>query len=202
MSENNESRGSNFLLTKQQVLDLAQNLNYQEKIKLVFSIIPKGDFHNARYREEITRIALGLPSKKNKSRHGEDLPGLSLKTANARAGCKSKKTGKYSITGSQILMELGRIDKDSTFDTKDTIVDIWGDDEPILRIKILYDENFQKMYNSLQSKKREEMQGFKQARDSATITFKDVIDNNLNYNILYKSPLVVLKLNYNKGCPN
>ena len=202
MTANNESQNSNFLLTKQQILDLAKNLDYQDKIKLVFSIIPKGDFHNAKYREEITRIALGLPSKKNNSRHGEDLPGLSLKTANARAGCKSKKTGKYSITGSQILMELGRIDKDSTFDTKDTIVDIWGDDEPILRIKIFYDENFQKMYNTLQSKKREKMQGFKQTRDSATITFKDVIDNNLKYDILYKSPLAVLKLNYNEGCPN
>jgi hypothetical protein len=202
MSGNTENSQTNFLLTKQQILSLAQNLSYQEKIKLVFSIIPKGDFHNAKYREEITRMALGLPSKLSQSRHGEDLPGLSLKTANARAGCKSKKTGKYSITGSQILMELGRIDKDTTFDTKDTIVDIWGDDEPILRIKIFYDENFQKMYNNLQMKKREKMQNFKQTRDSATITFKDVIDNNLKYDILYKSPLAVLKLNYVDGCPN
>lgn len=202
MSQNSENSQTNFLLTKQQVLSLAQNLSYQEKIKLVFSIIPKGDFHNAKYREEITRMALGLPSKLSQSRHGEDLPGLSLKTANARAGCKSKKTGKYSITGSQILMELGRIDKDTTFDTKDTIVDIWGDDEPILRIKIFYDENFQKMYNNLQMKKREKMQNFKQTRDSATITFKDVIDNNLKYDILYKSPLAVLKLNFEDGCPN
>lgn len=201
MSENRETEVQNFLLTKEQVLELAKNLSYQDKIKLVFSIIPKGDFHNSKYREEITRIALGLPSKKNKSRHGEDLPGLSLKTANARAGCKSKKTGKYNITGSQILMELGRIDKDTTFDRKDTIVDVWGDDEPILRIKIFYDENFQKMYNDLQTKKREKMQNFKQTRDSATITFKDVIDNNLKYTILYQSPLAVLKLNYNEGCP-
>jgi hypothetical protein len=200
MSDVNQKNITNFILTKQQVLDLAKDLSYEERIKLVFSLVPKGDFHNSKYREEITRRALGLPSKINKSVHGEDLPGLSLKSANVRATCKSNKTGRYSITGSQLLMELGRIDKNSTYDKKDTIVDIWGDDEVLLRVKIYYDGNFQKMYNEFQEEKREKMKDFKQTRDSAQIKFKEVIDYNLKYDIIDKSDLVDLKLKIN-GCP-
>ena len=200
MSDTNQNNISNFLLTKQQVLDLAKDLSYEEKIKLVFSLIPKEDFHNAKYREEIARRALGIAPRKSKARHGEDLPGLSLKSAKVRANCKSTKTGRYSITGSQILMELGRIDKDITYDRKDTVVDVWGDTEPLLRVKIYYDGNFQKMYDKLQQEKREKMAGYKQTRDSALIKFKEVIDNNLKYDILYKSPLVDLNLKID-GCP-
>ena len=133
--------------------------------------------------------------------HGEDLPNLSLKSAKLRASCKrNSKTGKYPITGSQILMELGRIDKDATQDIKDTIVDIWGETEPLLRVKIYYDENFQKMYDRFQKEKREKMKDFKQTRDSALVKFKEVIDNNLKYDILYQSDDVELKLKTN-GCP-
>jgi hypothetical protein len=144
---------------------------------------------------------LGLPSKLSKSVHGEDLPNLSLKSAKLRASCKrNPKTGKYPITGSQVLMELGRIDKDATQDIKDTVVDIWGEKEPLLRVKIYYDENFQKMYNKFQEEKREKMKDFKQTRDSALVKFKEVIDNNLKYDILYQSDDVELKLKIN-GCP-
>lgn len=187
-------------ITVERIIDFAKNLPYKEKIKLVFSIVPKEDFHNARYREEIARIDLGLEPKSSKSRHGEDLPDLSLKSAKVRANCKSSKTGRYSITGSQILMELGRIDKISTYDRKNTIVDIWGDTEPLLRVKIYYDENFEKLYDRFQQEKREKMAGYKQTRDSALIKFKEVIDNNLKYDILYKSPLVDLNLKID-GCP-
>jgi hypothetical protein len=97
-------------------------------------------------------------------------------------------------------MELGRIDKDATQDIKDTVVDIWGEKEPLLRVKIYYDENFQKMYNKFQEEKREKMKDFKQTRDSALVKFKEVIDNNLKYDILYQSDDVELKLKMN-GCP-
>jgi hypothetical protein len=145
LSEQNSSESTDNI-SMEQIIDFAKNLPYEEKIKLIFSIVPKEDFHNNRYREEIARLALGLPSKLSKSVHGEDLPNLSLKSAKLRASCKrNSKTGKYPITGSQILMELGRIDKDATQDIKDTVVDIWGEKEPLLRIKIYADENFQKM---------------------------------------------------------
>lgn len=188
-------------ITTERIIDYAKNLPYQEKIKLIFSIIPKEDFHNNRYREEIARLSLGLPSKLSKSVHGEDLPDLSLKSAKLRANCKrNPQTGKYPITGSQILMELGRIDKETTQDEKDTIVDIWGEKEPLLRVKIYYDDNFKKMYNKFKEEKREKMAGYKQTRDSALVKFKEVIDYNLNYDILYQSDDVELKLKTN-GCP-
>jgi hypothetical protein len=200
LSEQDSSEPTNNI-SLEQIIDFAKNLPYQEKIKLIFSIVPKEDFHNAKYREEIARLALGLPPKKSKSVHGEDLPNLSLKSAKLRASCKrNSKTGKYPITGSQILMELGRIDKDATQDIKDTVVDIWGEKEPLLRVKIYYDENFQKMYNKFQEEKREKMKDFKQTRDSALVKFKEVIDNNLKYDILYQSDDVELKLKMN-GCP-
>ena len=188
-------------ITMERVIDFAKNLPYHEKIKLIFSIVPKEDFHNNRYREEITRLALGFPPKSSKSLHGEDLPDLSLKSAKLRANCKrNPKTGKYPITGSQILMELGRIDKEINQDEKDTIVDIWGEKEPLLRVKIYYDENFQNMYNKFKEEKREKMVGYKQTRDSALVKFKEVIDNNLKYDILYQSDDVELKLKTD-GCP-
>lgn len=200
LSEQDSSESKDDI-SVEQIIDYAKNLPYQEKIKLIFSIVPKEDFHNNRYREEITRLALGLPPKSSKSLHGEDLPDLSLKSAKLRASCKrNSKTGKYPITGSQVLMELGRIDKDVTQDIKDTIVDIWGGNEPLLRVKIYYDENFQKMYNKFQEEKREKMKDFKQTRDSALVKFKEVIDYNLKYDILYQSDDVELKLKID-GCP-
>ena len=188
-------------ITTERIIDYVKNLPYEEKIKLIFSIVPKEDFHNNRYREEIARLALGLPSKLSKSVHGEDLPNLSLKSAKLRANCKrNPNTGKYPITGSQVLMELGRIDKETTQDKKDTIVDIWGEKEPLLRLKIYYDENFQKMYNKFKEEKQVKMAGHKQTRDSALVKFKEVIDNNLKYDILYQSDDVELKLKID-GCP-
>ena len=200
LSEQDSSESTDNM-SIEQIIDYAKNLSYEEKIKLIFSIVPKEDFHNNRYREEIARLALGLPSKLSKSVHGEDLPNLSLKSAKLRASCKrNPKTGKYPITGSQVLMELGRIDKDATQDIKDTVVDIWGEKEPLLRVKIYYDENFQNMYNKFKEEKRGKMAGYKQTRDSALVKFKEVIDNNLKYDILYQSDDVELKLKIN-GCP-
>jgi hypothetical protein len=200
LSEQNSSESTDDI-SMEQIIDYAKNLPYQEKIKLVFSIVPKEDFHNNRYREEIARLALGLPSKLSKSVHGEDLPNLSLKSAKLRASCKRNLlTGKYPITGSQILLEFGRIDKEKTEDLKDTIVDIWGEKEPLLRVKIYADENFVNMYNKFKEEKREKMKDFKQTRDSAVVKFKEVIDYNLKYEILYISDDVELKLK-TVGCP-
>lgn len=190
-------------ITTERIIDYAKNLPYEEKIKLIFSIIPKEDFHNNRYREKIARLALGLPDKSDNSLHGGDVPdfNLSLKSAKLRASCKrNPKTGKYPITGSQILMELGRIDKETNQDEKDTVVDIWGEKEPLLRLKIYYDENFKKMYNKFKEEKQVKMAGHKQTRDSALVKFKEVIDNNLKYDILYQSDDVELKLKID-GCP-
>jgi hypothetical protein len=185
----------------ERIIDYAKNLPYQEKIKLVFSIVPKEDFHNAKYREKIATLALGLSPKSSKSLHGPDLPDFSLKSAKLRANCKRNPiTGKYPITGSQILLEFGRIDKEKTEDLKDTIVDIWGEKEPLLRVKIYADENFVNMYNKFKEEKREKMKDFKQTRDSALVKFKEVIDYNLKYEILYISDDVELKLK-TVGCP-
>jgi hypothetical protein len=202
LSEQDSSESKDDI-SVEQIIDYAKNLPYQEKIKLIFSIVPKEDFHNNRYREEIARLALGLPPKLGKSIHGGDLPDfdLSLKSAKLRASCKrNPKTGKYPITGSQILMELGRIDKETNQDEKDTVVDIWGEKEPLLRLKIYYDENFKKMYNKFKEEKQLKMAGYKQTRDSALVKFKEVIDNNLKYDILYQSDDVELKLKID-GCP-
>jgi hypothetical protein len=49
MSEENINAGQNFIVTKEQILSLAKNLTYDEKLKLVFSLIPWNDFHNYKY---------------------------------------------------------------------------------------------------------------------------------------------------------
>jgi hypothetical protein len=56
------------------------------------------------------------------------------------------------------------------------------------------------MYNKFKEEKREKMKDFKQTRDSAVVKFKEVIDYNLKYEILYISDDVELKLK-TVGCP-
>jgi hypothetical protein len=200
LSEQDSSEPTNDI-SLEKIIDFAKNLPYEEKIKLVLSIVPKEDFHNARYREEITRLALGLPPKESKATYGEDLPGLSLKSMSLRSGCKRNPvTGKYPITGSQKVMELGRIDKNTTQDKKKTIVDIWGETGPILRLQIDFDKKFEEMYNELKGKKQQQMQGNVQKRDSAILLFKDIINYGLTWKIIDKTDDVELKLKMN-GCP-
>jgi hypothetical protein len=177
-----------FQMTKTQVLELAKNLSYEDKLKLVFALIPSGDFHNYRYREEVARYALGLDPKDNKKVTGEDLPGLSLKsvtkTKSAVKDPKSRKFQKYEIKPNQSLGMWGRIVADTGYDRKDTISDIWGDDHVILRIKSYYDDNFEKLY---QYKKQQKLTD-KGGNDAKSFSIQDLIDFGVKYETLYVDP--------------
>ena len=183
MSEENINASQNFIVTKEQILSLAKNLTYDEKLKLVFSLIPWNDFHNYKYREEVARMALGLPPRESNKTTGEDLPGLSLKSIKSKP--KRKKDDKYVITPSQTLGQWGRIDLDNTFDKKDTISDIWGDDGVILRMKIFYDDNFEKLYQSKKDLKLKTKTEKKNKIDMGGFTIKDLIDFNVKYVTLF-----------------
>jgi hypothetical protein len=183
-SEQNDKKQI-FQMTKTQVLELAKSLSYEDKLKLVFTLIPPSDFHNYRYREEVARYALGLPPKDHKTVTGEDLPGLSLKsvtkTKSAVKNPKSPKFQKYVITPTQSLGMWGRIVADTGYDRKDTVSDIWGDDHVILRIKSYYDDNFEKLY---QHKKRQKLSK-KGGNDAESFSIQDLIDFGVKYETLY-----------------
>lgn len=173
----------NVIITHEQLKNLQDNLSYDEKLKLVFSLIPWNDFHNYKYREEVARIALGLPPKDNRKTTGDDLPGISLKSIKSKP--KGKKTKKYNITVNQTLGQWGRIDLDNTYDKKDTVSDIWGDDSVILRIKIYYSENFEKLYEYKKQEKLKKKTGKKNVVDMGGFTIKDLIDFGVKYDTLY-----------------
>ena len=173
----------NVVISDEQLKKLQDELSYEEKIKLVFSLIPWNDFHNYKYREEITRRALDLPTKPNRKTTGEDLPGLSLKSIKSKN--RSKKSKKFTITPNQILGQWGRIDLDKTYDKKDTISDIWGEDSVILRIKIYYDDNFEKLYNVKRQERLGKKVDKKNVIDMGPFTIKDLIDFNVKYETLY-----------------
>jgi hypothetical protein len=179
----NDDKKQNFMMTKKQVLSLAENLSYEEKLKLVFALVPWNDFHNYKYREEVARLALGLPPKPNKKTTGEDLPNLSLKSIKSKD--RRKKNNKFVINPTQTLGQWGRIDLDKTFDKKETISDIWGDDSVILRIKIFYDDNFEKLYNSKKEEKLMKKTGKKNKVDMGGFTIKDLLDFGVRYETLY-----------------
>jgi hypothetical protein len=173
----------NAIITDEQLKKLQENLSYEERLKLVFTLIPWNDFHNYKYREEVARQALGLPPKDNRKTTGDDLPGLSLKSIKSKN--RGKKTKKFNITQNQTLGQWGRIDLDNTHDKKDTVSDIWGDDSVILRIKIYYDKNFEKLYQFKKNKKLEKKTGKKNVVDMGGFTIKDLIDFNVKYDTLY-----------------
>jgi hypothetical protein len=173
----------NIIITDEQIRDLQKKLSYEDKLKLVFSLIPWNDFHNYKYREEVTRMALGLPSKNSRVTTGEDLPGLSLKSIKSKP--RGKRTNKFVITPKQVLGKWGRIDLDTTYDKKDTISDIWGEDSVILRIKIYYDENFEKLYQNEKLKKIKNKTDKKNIIDMGSFTIQDLIDFNVRYETLY-----------------
>lgn len=189
----------NIILTDEQIKDLQDNLSYEDKLKLVFSLIPWNDFHNYKYREEVARMALGLPSKNNRTTTGEDLPGLSLKSIKSKA--RGKRTNKFVITPKQVLGKWGRIDLDTTYDKKDTISDIWGEDSVILRIKIYYDENFEKLYQNEKLKKIKNKTDKKNIIDMGSFTIQDLIDFNVRYETLYVDKENVI-VNFPKEYPN
>lgn len=171
------------IITNEQLKRLEDELSYEEKLKFIFSLIPAKDFHNYKYREEVTRRALNIPVKTNRKTTGADLPNISLKSITAKK--RGKRTKKFSITPSQILGQWGRIDLDKTYDKEDTISDIWGEDEVILRIKIYWDDNFEKLYNFKKQKKLEKKVGRKNVVDMGYFTIKELIDFNVKYNTLY-----------------
>jgi hypothetical protein len=173
----------NIVLTDKQIKELQDNLSYEEKLKLVFSLIPWNDFHNYRYREEVARQALGIPPRTNRKTTGEDLPNLSLKSIKSKN--RAKKSNKFTITTKQVLGKWGRIDLDTTFDKKDTVCDIWGDDSVILRIRILYDENFEKLYENEKNKKLKYKTDKKNIVDMGSFTIQDLLDFNVKYETLY-----------------
>jgi hypothetical protein len=185
MSEESEPKSQNFLMTREQILSLAENLTYEEKLKLVFALIPIGDFHNYKYREEVARMALGLPPKKDKTVTGEDLPGLSLKSVKKKKSStknpKSPDFQKYVITPSQNLGTWGRIVSDTGYDRKNTVSDIWGDDHVILRLKTYYDDNFERLYQHKKNMKLLKQKGY----DSESFTIQDLIDFGVKYETLF-----------------
>jgi hypothetical protein len=198
MSEEYPSKSQNFLMSKEQILSLAENLTYEEKLKLVFALIPIGDFHNYKYREEVVRMALGLPPKKDKTLTGEDLPGLSLKSVKKKKSTiknpKSPEFEKYVIKPSQNLGTWGRIVADTGYDRKDTISDIWGDDHVILRVKTYYDDNFERLYQHKKNMKLLKEKGY----DSESFTIQDLIDFGVKYETLYvDSDEVIVKFPLN-----
>ena len=54
-SEQNDKKQI-FHMTKTQVLELAKSLSYEEKLRLVFALIPQGDFYNSRYRDTNRKV--------------------------------------------------------------------------------------------------------------------------------------------------
>ena len=116
---------------------------------------------------------------------GEDLPGLSLKSRKKNKSAvkdpKSPKFQKYVITPSQSLGVWGRIEKDTGYDRKDTISDIWGEDHVILRVKSYYDDNFEKLYQDKKKLKSSKTGG----NDSEPFTIQDLINYGVKYETLY-----------------
>lgn len=167
----------------EKIVTLTENFTYEEKLKLVFTLIPWNDFHNYKYREEVAREALGLAPKNNRLVNGEDLPGLSLKSLMKRT--RAKKTNMYQITFSQKLGEWGRIDLDTTHDRKDTVCDIWGDTGVILRIKVYHDENFEKLYLFKKNQKMLRKTGKKNERDAGSFNIGELINFGIKYDTLF-----------------
>jgi hypothetical protein len=97
---------------------------------------------------------------------------------------KSLEFQKYVITPSQNLGTWGRIIADTGHDRKDTVSDIWGDDHVILRVKIYYDDNFERLYQHKKELKRLEKGG----NDSKGFTIQDLINFDVKYETLYVDP--------------
>lgn len=161
---------------------MMKEMSYSDKIKYVFTIILQQDFHNYKWREKIQLESLGLVDNRGYKINGPDNDNYSLKSSLI----KSNKDGKYKITNRTSLGMFGRVDKDRTYDIKDTycsIFNIMG--EEVLGVKIEKDDNFIKMYETIQNEKRNVMISNKQGRDSVTINFNLIKTHQLKY-VIYK----------------
>ena len=158
-------------------------LTYEEKMKLIFSIVPQSDFHNYKWREKIQLEVLGIIDNRGNKIHGADSDSHSLKSGKISLNAK----GEYRITNSTTLGTFGRVDKDNTFDKKETLCTLFNDGgEKVLCVMIFYDKQFEEMYLSEQVVKRKIMENNKQVRDSVNINFSLIKKYNLNYQILCK----------------
>ena len=167
----------------------AIGLSYEETLNLVFKLIPQSDFHNYRWREKIQLTKMKVQDDRGYRVHGPDSELYSLKSS--RSPIKSV-SGKYRIRPTTSLGEFGRIDKDLTHDTKDTVCTMFDGSKSILSILIKYDDKFINMYKSEQEKKRSRMVGNRQTRDTLSINFRLISEYNLNYEILLKNKDVEL----------
>jgi hypothetical protein len=168
---------------------MTDNLSYEEKIKHVFSIIPQTDFHNYKWREKIQLERLGLSNSWGHRIHGPDSNEFSLKSSTL----KINKGGKYKVNLSTPIGTFGRVDKDMTYDKKNTCCSLFScDGLLLLSVTIYYDDNFETMYSNEQSLKRDKMSNNKQTRDSVLINFNLIKKYNLTYDISYKSDNIIL----------
>ena len=168
---------------------MTDNLSYEEKIKHVFGIIPQTDFHNYKWREKIQLERLGLSDNRGYRIHGPDSHEISLKSGTL----KINKGGKYKVNLSTPIGTFGRVDKDMTYDKKNTCCSLFScDGLLLLSVTIYYDDNFETMYSNEQSLKRDKMSNNRQTRDSVMINFNLIKKYNLTYDIRYKSDDIIL----------
>jgi hypothetical protein len=179
------------------VSELVKDLTFSDKMRLIFSIVPEKYFRNFKYREIAQLEDLGLKDDRGFRAHGPDSEKYSLKSASLT---KKKKNGNYSITLCTSLGQFGRVDKIKTEDIKDTICTVYDNNNKLLTILIKYDDNFQKMYDTIRQEKQKKMMNNHQTMDSVNINFRLIKDYGLNYEILYKNEKVELNLNNQESC--
>lgn len=172
-----------------EIVNESNVLSYKEKIELIFSIVPQSDFHNYKWREKIQLETLGIVDNRGNRIHGADSSTHSLKSGKISPNKKNQ----FKIIDSTTLGTFGRIDKDNTFDKKDTLCTLFNDSgQEVFSILLIYNENFENMYNEQQLSKRKIMENNKQTRDSVNINFNLIKKYNLSYQILFKKNNVIL----------
>jgi hypothetical protein len=173
-------------------INTLKTFDYKDKLYIIFNVVPQADFFNCKWRENIQYSFLGLTDNRGNKLHGSDSETHSFKSAKINPTKKSV----YKITKSTYIGTFGRLDKNKTFDTKDTLCSIFNEyGSDILHIEIKCDENFEKMYQEKQSLKREKMRNHFQTRDTQTINFDLIQQYNLNFEVKNKADNVILPVN-------
>jgi hypothetical protein len=176
--------------TIKQMLLLVEDLTFQEKLKVVFEIIPEEYFHNFKYREEIQCDILGIDDRDFK-RHGPDSVEYSLKSS--KINRKKKKNERYTVTKKTVVGVWGRVDKEKTQDLQNTFCCLFNGPDVLFSLLIFCDDNFINMFNELRKQKQEIMKGNKQKMDSVNIKIELLEKYDVKYQIKYVDELIDLK---------
>ena len=165
-----------------------EEYKFQDKIIVLDNCGLLDVMHNDRFREIIQRDKYGIPYNENNSLHGADSIKNSLKSKSK----KKTKKGKYSISLSTPMAEMGRIltfpNLEDNPDCKDTIASLFHGAYDIFTIYVFKDEKFIEMFNDQIEIKKKIIENLpknkKKPRDSFFLTFKLIKKYNIKYKIL------------------